>query len=165
MESFNTINGRPVVNGPPISERFKLFSRIPVDQSSSLRTPVGGLWDTSLLSSAFFSVKNVAILQNGIRRGVYDLSSGKLLIDPQDLEILNVIMRSVFIQNANEEHRNFAVQIRTMNKLVISYCTDQIYGEAQGRLHYLHDIDTIATPLSHPIMTTTENELIFKSWF
>lgn len=162
---FKTSDGRPVVQGPDITNLFSnIYARNPVDQSTSLRKPVGGLWDKNPLSNAFFSNQNANILQNGIRKGVYDLSVDNLVIAPQDLDTLNVVMRSIFIQHANPDLGNFAEQIKHMNNMVMSYCIEQIYSEARGRMHYLNTVDEVAMPLERPIMTTSENELTFNTW-
>ena len=87
-----------------------------------------------------------------------------LVIAPQDLDTLNVVMRSIFIQHANPDLGNFAEQIKRMNNMVMSYCIEQIYSEARGRIHYLNTVDEVAMPLERPIMTTSENELTFNTW-
>jgi hypothetical protein len=162
---FTTSNGRPVVQGPDVTNLFSnIYARTPVNQSTSLRKPIGGLWEKTPLSNAFFSAKNAIILQNGIRKGVFDLSVNNLIIDPPDLDTLNVIMRSIFIQHSNPNLGSFTEQIKRMNNMVMSYCIQQIYNEARGRIHYLNTVDEIAMPLERPVMTTSENELTFNAW-
>ena len=42
------------------------------------------------VSNLFFSVKNVQIIQNALRAGVYQISQQKYIIDEQNKDVLNV---------------------------------------------------------------------------
>jgi hypothetical protein len=50
--------------------------------------------------------------------------------------------------------------------MVLNYCIQQVYSEAQGYMKYINDVSTLAVPISHPVMANnTDRELEFKSWF
>lgn len=157
---------RPSFITPPTSDLFKMYDRVHVNHLSDFREPVKGLWDETALSIAFFSKANIEIIQNGIRRGVFDRSSGQYMIGVQDYGTIKIIMRSLFLQKAKHLPGNIPQQIADINFLVVQYCVQKIYGEAQGYLTYLHDLDTMPVPISMPVMSTTnDNQLELKPWF
>ena len=58
----------------------------------------------TLLSTTFFSLENIQIIQNGIRSGVYEMTNKQHIIDEQDYDTIKTIMRSVFMQySLNQE--------------------------------------------------------------
>lgn len=163
----NNNNGRVNILGPPpVDSLFKLYDKNPVNQCVTLRDATNGIWDNTNLSTVFFSAANMNIIQNGIRAGVYNLSNKQYIIAPQDCETLSIIMRSVFLQNAANQPTNITKQVSDLNTIVINYCIQQVYGEAQGYIKYLEDASTLVIPMSHPVMTSvSDKQLELKSWF
>jgi hypothetical protein len=97
---------------------------------------------------------------------VYRQSKGKYVIGPQDCDVLKTVMRSVFLQNAANQPTNITQQIEDLNKIVLEYCIQQVYGEAQGYLKYIDDVSTLVVPIAHPVMSTTSDKVLeFHSWF
>lgn len=90
------LNGRVNILQPDTEKQFAMYDRIPAHQPSGYRDALQGNWKDSPLSLAYFSAQNIGILQNGIRRGVYEKSKGQYLVDNQSEDVLKVIMRSVF---------------------------------------------------------------------
>jgi hypothetical protein len=159
-------NGRVNIKGPDTSYLFNMYDKIPANQCATFRNPTEGLWDDTDLSRAFFSKQNIQILQNGIRAGVFNKSNGQYIIGPQDCDSLQVVMRSVFLQNSANQPTKITEQIVQLNKLVLNYCIQQVYSEAQGYLTYMNDVSTLVVPLSNPIMTSNnDRELTLKPWF
>jgi hypothetical protein len=161
-----TTNGRVDIKTPSTSKLFQMYDKIPAHQCTTFRNPTEGLWDESTLSNAFFSQANIQILQNGIRAGVYHKSNGQYVIGPQDCDSLKIVMRSVFLQNASNQPRNITAQIHELNQMVLNFCIQQVYGEAQGYLKYIDDASTLVVPIAHPVMAdNTDRELVLKPWF
>ena len=161
-------NGRIDIKSPNTSALFSMYDRIhvPSSQCASFRNPTDGLWDQTDLSRAFFSHENIQILQNGIRAGVYKRSNGQYVIGPQDCDPLKIVMRSIFLQYAANQPTNIPHQILELNKIVLNYCIQQVYGEAQGYMKYIDDVSTLVVPIAHPVMANnTDRTLEFKSWF
>ena len=129
---MNPYNGRVDIKTPSTSKLFTMYDKIPAHQCSTFRNPTEGLWDETLLSRAFFSIENINIIQNGVRAGVYHRSNGQYIIGPQDCDALKIVMRSVYLQHAANQNENIASQIQALNQLVLNYCIQQVYGEAQG---------------------------------
>ena len=159
-------NGRVDINTPNTSELFQMYDKIPANQCTTFRNATEGLWSENSLSNAFFSLQNIQIIQNGIRAGVYKRSNGQYVIGPQDCDSLKIIMRSVFLQNAANQPNNISQQVAELNKMVLDYCIQQVYSEAQGYMKYINDVSTLVVPIAHPVMTdNTDRELVLKPWF
>ena len=159
-------NGRVDIKSPNTSTLFEMYDKIPANQCVTFRNPTEGLWTDTDLSQVFFSQQNIQILQNGIRAGVYHRSNSQYIIGPQDCDSLKIIMRSVYLQHAANQPNNVTQQVIELNKIVLNYCIQQVYSEAQGYIKYLDDASTLVVPIAHPIMAdNTDRELEFKSWF
>jgi hypothetical protein len=159
-------NGRVNIKTPNTSNLFAMYDKIPANQSTTYRNPTEGLWDDTALSNAFFSKENIQIIQNGIRAGVYSKSKGQYVIGPQDGDSLKIIMRSIFLQYSSNLKNDIIEQVKQLNQMVLNYCIQQVYSEAQGYMKYVSDVSTLAIPIAHPVMANnTDRELEWKGWF
>jgi len=159
-------NGRVDIKSPNTSTLFEMYDKIPANQCVTFRNPTEGLWTDTYLSQTYFSQQNIQIIQNGIRAGVYNKSNGQYVIGPQDCDSLKIVMRSVYLQHAANQPNNITQQVAELNKIVLNYCIQQVYGEAQGYMKYIDDASTLVVPIAHPIMAdNTDRELEFKTWF
>jgi hypothetical protein len=170
MNNNKSSNGRVDVmnkSSPDISKLFAMYDKIPANQCTTYREPTLGQWDETPLSKSFFSKENVQILQNGIRAGVYRRSNGQYVISPQDCDSLKIIMRSVFLQHAANQPTNITGQIESLNNMVLDYCVEKVYGEAQGYMKYLQDVGTLAVPLPTPVMEgqNDKRNYVMPNWF
>ncbi len=160
------INGRVNILQPDTEKQFAMYDRIPAHQPSSYRDALQGNWKDSPLSLAYFSAQNISILQNGIRRGVYEKSKGQYLVDNQSEDVLKVVMRSVFLQYSANMLDKITEQIKSLNKIVLDYCIKQVYGEVQGYQQYLYDASTLVVPIERPVLSSTEDKTLeWKRWF
>ena len=159
-------NGRVDIKSPDTSSLFEMYDKIPANQCATFRNATEGLWDETSLSTAFFSLENIQILQNGIRAGVYKKSNGQYLVGPQDCDSLKIIMRSVYLQHSANQLKNITQQIIELNKIVLDFAVKQVYSEAQSYMKYLDDASTLVVPIAHPVMANnTDREIEFKKWF
>jgi hypothetical protein len=159
-------NGRVDIKTPNTSSLFELYDKIPANQCVTFRNPTEGLWTKNSLSDTFFSLQNIQALQNGIRSGVYHRSNGQYEIGTQDCDTLKVIMRSIFLQYSANKPNEIRQQVHELNKMVLEYCIQQVYSEAQGYMKYLNDASTLVIPIAHPVMTSqNDRQLELKSWF
>jgi len=133
---------------------------------TSFNGAVRGIHYDTNLSKAYFSHENIQIIQNAIRKGIYDKSNGQYTIAEQNTDTLNIIMRSIFLQNSCNLETNITKQIISLNNLVINYSINQINGEVGGYMKYKNDISTLAMPMNRPIYANkTTNTLELKPWF
>jgi hypothetical protein len=158
-------NGRVDIKSPNTSALFQMYDKIPANQCVTFRNATEGLWTSNSLSQAFFSQQNIQIIQNGIRAGVYHKSNGQYVIGPQDCDSLKIIMRSVFLQYAANQPTNINLQVAELNKIVLNYCIQQVYSEAQGYMKYIDDVSTLVVPIAPPVMANnTDRQLELKPW-
>jgi len=159
-------NGRINIKSPNTSTLFQMYDKIPANQCVTFRNATEGLWNETPLSRAFFSQENIQIIQNGIRAGVYNRSNGQYIVGPQDCDSIKIIMRSVFLQYSANQPFNIPQQIEELNKIVLNYCIQQVYSEAQGYIKYIDDASTLVIPIAHPVQASnTDRQLEFKGWF
>jgi len=165
MLSTNS-NGRIDIEGPNINLKFAMMDKMPVNDTSSFRDALKGNLDDTPLSLAFFSGKNIQIIQNAIRAGVYNKSNGMYLISPQDPDVIKTIMRSMYLQGSINALSNYTEQIIGLNKLVVDYAVNQIYGEVDGYMKYKRDASNMYTLIPYPTMATTKAKTLeLKKWF
>ena len=81
------------------------------------------------------------------------------------MNTLKVIMRSIFLQYSKFQFDNIGKQIEHLNKMVIDYSSNNIYGEIQGYLKYKHDASNMYTPIERPIYLHNDNSLELKRFF
>ena len=159
-------NGRVDIKSPNTSTLFQMYDKIPANQCVTFRNATEGIWTVDSLSNAFFSEQNIQIIQNGIRAGIYHRSNGQYVIGAQDCDSLKIVMRSVFLQNSANQPNNITQQIAQLNKIVLEYCIQQVYSEAQGYMKYINDASTLVVPISHPVMANeNDRQLELKPWF
>ena len=163
---MNTLNGRVDIKSQNTTKLFQMYDKIPAHQCTTFRNPTEGLWDETTLSRVFFSYENIQLLQNGIRAGVFKKSKGQYTIGPQDCDSLKIIMRSIYLQHASNLPNNVKSQVTELNKMVLNFCIQQVYSEAQSYMKYINDVSTLAVPIAHPVMPdNSDRELTLKSWF
>jgi hypothetical protein len=168
MQSNNMqSNGRVNILGPNMDMRFSMTDRIPVNQlCGSYTEAMTGNWNNTPLSVAYFSERNIKIIQNGIRAGVYNKSNGQYVIGEQNCDELKIIMRSIFLQHSKNLAVDIPGQIQVLNDLVLNFAVNQVYGEAEGYMKYKRDASTLVIPLSTPILTySNDKQLELKHWF
>ena len=163
----NNSNGRVNILGPNIEQRFAMYDRIPINSTKySFRDAMNGNWYDTQLSNAFFSGRNMQIIQNGIRSGVYEKSNRHYVIGEQSLDELQIIMRGLFLQYAKNQPTDIPGQIHALNKLVLDYAINQVYGEADGYMKYKRDASTLVVPLPIPVLANMhDKQLELKKWF
>lgn len=111
-----------------------------------------GNWESTPLSDAFFTKRNVATIQESIRTIIYQKSgSKKYEIDDQDADELQIIMRAIFLQYAKNRPYDIDGQVRELNKMIIDWCIPKILSEIDHYLYYLNDVSKMPSPLQHPV--------------
>ena len=166
-QNISSSNGRVDLLGPNIDDRLAMSDRIPVNSTNySFRDAMIGNWYDTKLSVAFFSDRNIQIVQNGIRAGVFNRSNRQYVIGEQNFDELRIIMRALYLQYSKNLSTNIAEQIKNLNKIVIDHAVNQVYGEADGYMKYKRDASTLVVPLPMPILSyTNDKQLELKPWF
>ena len=103
------------------------------------------------LNQTFFSPANVQIIQNKLRREVYERSNGDFLIDDQSVDELLIVMRAMYLQYGKNQLDNIREQIIELNKIVTDWCVPKILSECSMHKTYLHDIQNLPVPMEQPV--------------
>jgi hypothetical protein len=146
---------------------FKMQERLAVkNKATEYRDALSGIWEDNLLSQVFFSAENVQILQNGMRAGVYEMSSREFTVGPQNVDTLKIVMRSIYLQFAEHREGDIKGQVERLNRLVLNYCIPTVFSEAVGYQKYRLDQSTLVVPLSIPQHHDRQyKQLQLKPWF
>jgi len=162
----NTANGRINIMGPNISTKFSMMDKNPVNTNTNYLNSLTGNFERSPLSDAYFSQNNIQIIQNGIRKGVYDRSQQQIKVGDQSQDQIVTVMRSMYLQHSKNLDTNIAQQIQELNNYVLSYCINNVYNEAVAYLKYKHDSSTMYTPMAAPMYSNKTNKTLEqKPWF
>ena len=72
------------------------------------------------------------------------------MIDKQNEDVLKIIMRSIYLQNAALLPTQIQEQVNQLNSIIVEYCAPNIYTEVQCYMQYRRDVSTLAVPLERP---------------
>jgi hypothetical protein len=115
-----------------------------------------GNWLETTLSRLFFSPENTKIIQNAIRKDVFDRSGEKRwVIDEQSADELQIVMRSLYLQYAKNLEADIPGQIADLNALVVGWCVPRVMSEIQMYEYYLKDISAMPVPLPQPMQVSS----------
>jgi hypothetical protein len=144
---------------------FFLKEQIPLDDKTNYFNATKYTFQPSELSNTYFSKENINKVHNDIKKKVYDLSQQKYVIDDQNMDVLKVIMRSIFLQYSKFQFDNIKQQVDEMNVMVVEYSSNNIFGEIQGYLKYKKDASNMYTLMDRPVYLHNDNSLELKNFF
>jgi hypothetical protein len=128
------------------------FSHRTVTQNNFATDALRGNWEVTELSKAFFSKENMRVVQNGIRKAVYDKSGPrKYVIDDQSADELTIIMRTMYLQYAQNLPYDIAGQVTDLNEKVYNWSVPHILSAVDHYNYYLNDISHMPVPLSRSV--------------
>lgn len=113
------------------------------------------------LTSSFFSPTNVAIIQQRLRDRVACKTG--YAIEKQNEQNLFIIMRGIFILNANYPSDPIAVpaEVRRLNDLVLEELTPMVLGNLAAYMGYLRDSQNPLVPLPRGSNTSAKGSNTF----
>lgn len=158
-------NGRVDIDGPNIETKFSMVDKIPVNTNVNYLNSLTGNMERSRLSDAYFSLENIEIIQHGIRKGVYDKSNQKILIDNQPKDNIVTVMRAIYLQYSKNLDTDITSQINELNNLVLDFCIKNVYSEALAYLNYKRDASNMYTLMSAPIYSSKTNKTLQQKNF
>jgi len=162
----NTANGRVNIMGPNVSTKFSMMDKIPLTTKTDYSNVLTGTFEKTRLSDAYFSQNNIQIIQNALRKGVYDKSNESILIDLQPEDQIVTVMRSMFYQHSKNLDNNIPQQIQALNNYVIRFCVNSVFNEAVAYLKYKEDTSKMHVPMSAPLYSNKTNKTLeLKPWF
>lgn len=104
------------------------------------------------LNQAFFGPANVQIIQNKLRRDVFERSRGEFLIDNQSVDELLIVMRAMYLQYGKNQPTRIPEQIAELNQIVVDWAVPKILSECSMHKTYLYDIQNMPVPMSQPVL-------------
>jgi hypothetical protein len=123
-----------------------------VDAKNYEQDMIRGNMQSTPVSKAFFSAENMEVLQNALRKSVYDRSGSKrYLIDRQSADELQIIMRSMFLQFAKNNFYDIPGQVAELNQRVVDWATPKLLAAVEGYYGYLRDISEGIKPMDRPV--------------
>ena len=114
-----------------------------------------GIHEGNNLNGAFFSTKNVNLLQRLIQDAVSNETQGKVTIGKQSEQQLAIIMRSVYLQhgrNLPEEIKPVKTQVDELNQKLLDYAVPNIITNVKQYIGFVNDVNA---PPSLPIVPTS----------
>lgn len=104
------------------------------------------------LNTVFFSRANIDTLQNSIRQTVAQLSGEKnYQIDNQSEDDLMTIMRSYYLQYAQNDPARIGEELKQLNDRVIQFSANRIMVEIEAYKYYRKDILDFPAPIARPV--------------
>lgn len=159
MISSNDLNGRINILGEN-SHQFEFADKIPLKETTCYNTALRGSWTDTPLSTLFFSKENIELLQNSIKRGVYELSKQQYVIGNQNCDELKIIMRSIYFQESRNLPNDITSQIKGLNTKVVNYSVRQIYDAAIAYIKYKRDVSNAPTIPQHPVNSSNKGKTL-----
>ena len=104
--------------------------------------------DTAL-NKLFFSQGNIDTIQGEIQSMVQQMVNGT--IDRQSDSDLLMVMRSYYLQYAQNEPDRLAQELADLNTRVVNFCANRISVEVEAYRYYRKDIMDFPEPIANPM--------------
>jgi hypothetical protein len=128
-----------------------LFAPEPSMQSHRVAENIFYRHEETPLNTVFFSEANVDNLQKQIHDLVFAMSGGKADIGRQSDEDLKLIMRSYYLQYAENAPARVAEELDMLNKRVANFAANRIMVEVEAYRYYRQDILDFPAPIENPV--------------
>jgi hypothetical protein len=100
------------------------------------------------LNTVFFSEANIGNLQREIAAAVLMMSGIKrYIIGPQSEADLKTVMRSYYLQYAQNDPLRVSEELELLNNRVIGWCSNNILVEIEAYKYYRKDIEDFPAPI------------------
>jgi hypothetical protein len=147
---------------------FTLTSQEPYVVPSRVAEQMQYRHEATPLNTIYFSEANVENLQQEIASAVLMMSGAKrYVIGRQNDADLKTVMRSYYLQYAQNDPTRVSQELTLLNNRVIGWCANNILVEIEAYKYYRKDIEDFPAPIERPVMTniygTRTGEL--KSFF
>lgn len=109
-----------------------------------------GIQEETVISKVFFHPRNIKILQDRLKKEIFERSNGRYLIEDQDDKDLIIVMRSKYIQNARHQPFDIKNQIVELNNLVIDDIIPGVISEIKMNEAYLERAFLPRQIIDHP---------------
>jgi hypothetical protein len=121
------------------------------DDASVAADMLRSTWEVTPLALALFSGANLRIVQNALRRRVYEASNGRHVIGPQDADQLRICLRAMYLQYGRNAPTDIPGQIAELNERVVAYAAPLVISQIAQSFAYEKDITTLPVPIAWPV--------------
>ena len=162
-----TMSGREKINTYNGGFPFELFrEEKPVGEGDyQFRETLTGIHEKSTLNEAFFSVRNIEVLQKDMISLVNQATNGKVTIGKQSEENLIIIMRSIYFKYAKHlpnEVMSIDTQICELNDKVLEWAVPNIITNVKQYFGYIKDINAPPSVRVNPIATNNKESFTLQ---
>ena len=113
---------------------------------------IRGNMESNPVSSAYFSAKNIEVIQNGIRKNVFEKSQPKgYIIDNQSVDELKIIMRALYYTYSRNLPFDVQGQVNELNERVYAWSVPHILSAVDHYNYYIQDISHLPVPMAQPV--------------
>ena len=110
-----------------------------------------GNWEPTDVTRTYFSKENLDLIQNAIRREVFNRSQPKgYVIDNQSVDELKMIMRAIYYTYSRNLPFDIQGQVNELNGRVVEWSVPHILSAVDHYYYYLNDISHLPVPLQQP---------------
>jgi hypothetical protein len=113
--------------------------------------------ESTPLSKHFFSKCNLDHLQQLIIDNIYILSNKKFKIKRQSDKELLIIMRHIYLNEANNNDNNIIEQVNILNDTIIKKIIPPLLSNIIQHQSYLQKINNPLPVISHPVNVNSSN--------
>lgn len=118
--------------------------------ANDLRIGSTGAVGGDVLSQAYFSPQNVKIVQNGIRRQVYELSNGTCNVPPPDPTQLLMAMHDVLERFVFFLPEDITQEIERLNNITITAASKKLIQKIEHETYFQSVHMKVCTPMNNP---------------
>jgi len=145
LKSFKPMDQFDIMKTP-----FVMFQAHHDDYYNMSQESLRGLQVETILSKVFFSPENVDLIQKQLITEVFRRTNGTYLIEKQNEEDLQVVMRSIYFQHARHVPYDIKDQIRELNNFVVDDLVPNVVSEVNAYIGYLERAFAPRQILDHP---------------
>lgn len=138
-----------------------LVNEDPSKVNSANHSVLRGIHDKSQLNQLFLSQKNMNIVQDMIRYGVFQRINEKIS-KQSEMELL-IIMRAIYLQNARFMHSNITDQLKRLNKIVVDEVVPGLVSNIKQYYGYVRDASQNPRVIDRPINLSNKGTRVLDS--
>ncbi len=134
------------------STTAKILNNDPRLYNENNLNTISRVYSGTCVSETFFSKENINLIQEGIINTVFNRSNGLYEISKQSDQELNIIMRSIYLQEGKNLNYDIKTQVRELNTQVIKWCVDEIIKNIKQYMEYKKSVSTLPMPMEHSLL-------------
>jgi len=134
------------------SKTAKIPNNHPALYNENNLNTINRVYSGTCVSETFFSKDNINLIQEGIINTIYNKSNGLYDIGKQSEQELNIIMRSIYLQEGKNLNYDIKQQVLKLNTSVINWCVNEIIKNIKQYMEYKKSVSTLPMPMEHSLL-------------